>query len=49
MKLEKTHHEDIAHYGKDNHLRMTGKHETSDINTFSSGVGNRGASIRISK
>ena len=26
---------------------MSGQHETSDYNTFSSGVGNRGASIRI--
>jgi glutamine synthetase len=48
-KLEKTHLEDIKHYGKFNELRMTGKHETSDLYTFTSGVGNRGASIRISK
>jgi len=28
---------------------MTGLHETSDINVFSYGVGNRGASVRINK
>jgi glutamine synthetase len=28
-------------------MRMTGKHETSDITEFSFGVANRGASIRI--
>ncbi len=30
-----------------NELRLTGKHETCDINTFRSGVADRGASIRI--
>lgn len=34
-------------YGTDNHLRLTGKHETCDINTFRYNVGDRGASIRI--
>ncbi|RWS20109.1 glutamine synthetase-like protein [Leptotrombidium deliense] len=33
--------------GKDNARRLTGRHETSDIHTFSAGVANRGASIRI--
>lgn len=33
--------------GKDNERRLTGKHETSNINTFSAGVANRGASVRI--
>lgn len=28
-------------------MRLTGKHETCDINTFRSGVADRGASIRI--
>ena len=48
-KLEKTHLRDMADYGDDNHLRMTGKHETSSIDKFTSGVGDRGASVRISK
>lgn len=39
--------EHIAVYGADNHLRLTGKHETADINDFSYGVSDRGASIRI--
>ena len=34
-------------YGDDNHLRLTGAHETSSIRTFSYGVSDRGASIRI--
>ena len=29
-------------YGENNNLRMSGKYETSDYNTFSFGVGNRG-------
>lgn len=48
-KLEITHKEDIKFYGEGNEERLSGKHETSDLNHFSSGVGNRGASIRISK
>ena len=46
-KLEKRHQDHIEVYGDDNHLRMTGQHETADIGTFSYGVANRGASIRI--
>ena len=46
-KLELKHSEHIAVYGSDNVDRLTGKHETSDINTFSSGVADRGCSIRI--
>ena len=34
-------------YGKDNELRCSGKLETSDYQTFSYGVADRGASIRI--
>lgn len=34
-------------YGADNHLRLTGLHETQSINEFSYGVSDRGASIRI--
>lgn len=39
--------EHIAVYGPDNHLRLTGKHETQSIDQFSYGVSDRGASIRI--
>jgi glutamine synthetase len=39
--------EHIAVYGADNHLRLTGKHETASINDYSYGVSDRGASIRI--
>jgi glutamine synthetase len=39
--------EHIAVYGADNHLRLTGKHETQSIDKFSYGVSDRGASIRI--
>ena len=45
-KLEDKHMEHMAIYG-DNSRRMTGKHETSKKDEFSSGVGNRAASIRI--
>ena len=34
-------------YGADNEQRLTGQHETQSIDTFSYGVSDRGASIRI--
>lgn len=46
-KLSKRHSEHIALYGADNDLRLTGRHETASMSSFSSGVANRGASIRI--
>ena len=39
--------EHIAAYGPDNHLRLTGLHETQSIDKFSYGVADRGASIRV--
>ena len=47
QKLAKYHKEHIKVYGADNDKRLTGRHETCDINTFRWGVGDRGASIRI--
>ena len=38
--------EHIAVYGPDNHMRLTGLHETQAIDKFNFGVANRGASIR---
>ncbi|KAK8056617.1 glutamine synthetase-like protein [Apiospora rasikravindrae] len=46
-KLEGRHKEHIAVYGEGNEMRLTGRHETGSIDTFSYGVANRGASIRI--
>ncbi|CAH8467126.1 unnamed protein product [Heterobilharzia americana] len=50
-KLSHKHTEHIQSYdpkhGLDNQRRLTGHHETSSINDFSSGVANRGSSIRI--
>ena len=50
-KLSSKHAQHIAWYdpsgGRDNKRRLTGLHETVHINTFSSGVAHRGASIRI--
>jgi glutamine synthetase len=37
----------IAVYGPDNHMRLTGKHETAPWNKFSYGIADRGASIRV--
>ena len=45
--LEKTHDKHITVYGAQNDQRLTGLHETQKIDTFSYGVGDRGASIRI--
>lgn len=41
------HKEHIDVYGSDNHLRLTGLHETQSIKKFSYGVSDRGSSIRI--
>ncbi len=45
--FDKNRKQHMEHYGSDNHLRLTGKHETQSIHTFSYGVADRGASIRI--
>jgi glutamine synthetase len=45
--FEKNCEEHIAAYGPDNHLRLTGLHETQSIDKFSYGVADRGASVRI--
>ncbi|MCR9291952.1 MAG: glutamine synthetase beta-grasp domain-containing protein [bacterium] len=45
--FEKYRNEHIAAYGPDNHLRLTGLHETQSIDKFNWGVANRGASIRV--
>lgn len=39
--------EHIAVYGPDNHLRLTGHHETQSIDKFSYGLADRGASVRM--
>lgn len=50
-ELQKHHNYHIKNYdpneGKDNSRRLTGRHETSSIDSFSHGVANRGASVRI--
>ncbi|XP_075232699.1 glutamine synthetase 2 cytoplasmic-like [Lycorma delicatula] len=50
-KLKDKHLRHIAAYdpkgGEDNKRRLTGKHETANIKEFSSGVANRGVSVRI--
>ena len=46
-KLEKRHADHIAVYGAHNEERLTGHHETCNINQFRGGVSDRGASIRI--
>ncbi len=37
----------ITVYGPDNHMRLTGLHETQSIDTFSYGIADRGASVRV--
>jgi glutamine synthetase len=46
-KLKKKHEEHITAYGKDNHLRLTGLHETSSMDKFTWGIGTRNTSVRI--
>ncbi|XP_023004587.1 glutamine synthetase nodule isozyme-like isoform X1 [Cucurbita maxima] len=48
-KLGLRHKLHIAAYGEGNERRLTGRHETADINTFSWGVANRGASVRVGR
>ncbi|MCH2155272.1 MAG: glutamine synthetase beta-grasp domain-containing protein [Opitutales bacterium] len=45
--FDKNRDEHIAAYGPDNHLRLTGLHETQSIDKFSYGIADRGASIRV--
>ncbi|KAF2905464.1 hypothetical protein ILUMI_00720 [Ignelater luminosus] len=51
--LEKRHKEHIKVYdpkgGKDNRRRLTGKHETSSVDKFTSAVASRGTSVRINR
>ena len=46
-KMGEYANEMIVTYGKDNDLRLTGKHETAHIDDYSYGVSDRGSSIRI--
>lgn len=46
-RLAAHHEEHIASYGAELELRLTGQHETCSIETFKSGVADRGSSIRI--
>jgi glutamine synthetase len=46
-KFAPKHQLHISVYGDDNQKRLTGHHETSSCDTFSFGVANRAASIRI--
>ncbi|MFS8016437.1 putative glutamine synthetase [Helianthus anomalus] len=48
-KLGLRHSEHIAAYGEGNERRLTGHHETANINTFKWGVANRGASVRVGR
>ncbi|MBE2282646.1 MAG: glutamine synthetase beta-grasp domain-containing protein [Prosthecobacter sp.] len=45
--FDKYRDEHIAVYGPDNHMRLTGLHETQSIDKFSWGLADRGASIRV--
>lgn len=45
--LEKRHDLHIQNYGEGSERRLTGLHETADYKSFSSGLSDRGASIRI--
>ena len=47
VRMRERHETHISSYGENNDERLTGDHETQHIGTFSYGVGDRGASIRI--
>ena len=46
-RLSKNHFYHMVYYGKDNKLRLSGRHETSSYDKFTFGRANRNASIRI--
>lgn len=46
-KLEKTHKEHLKVYGENNEFRLTGRNETSSMEKFGWGIGDRTKSIRI--
>lgn len=46
-RLDVAHKDHIKVYGRDNHLRLSGKYETSSMDKFSWGVANRAASVRV--
>jgi glutamine synthetase len=46
-QLSQGHLEDVSHFGEDNHMRLCGKFETSSMENFTYGIGDRGASVRI--
>ena len=46
-KLGKRHHEHIFNYGTGNERRLTGKHETASMKSFSYGIASRKSSVRI--
>jgi len=48
-KLAKKHEQHILAYGEGNERRLTGRHETASMASFSYGVANRGASVRIGR
>jgi glutamine synthetase len=45
--FDKYKDEHIAVYGPDNHMRLTGLHETQSIDKFNYGLSDRGASVRM--
>jgi glutamine synthetase len=46
-KMSAKHKEHLTLYGEGNHERLTGLHETSSMEKFTVGEGNRGSSVRI--
>ena len=46
-KFQENMEEHIAVYGPDNHMRLTGLHETQSIDKFTYGIADRGSSIRV--
>lgn len=46
-RIGESHNEDLKYYGQENESRMTGMHETSNMDKYDYGIGTRGCSIRI--
>ncbi|XP_056161679.1 glutamine synthetase, chloroplastic-like [Syzygium oleosum] len=47
LNLSLRHEQHISAYGERNERRLTGKHETANVDIFSRGLANRGCSIFV--
>lgn len=47
FEMRRNHKDTMLSYGTDNRMRLVGSYETAEYDSFSAGIGSRGASVRI--